>query len=120
MKKNRIALFKMFTSFRNLDCQGLAVRGKSDKDSNLTGLLYERKDNVPELAAQLNREETYKWLSHDVTNEILFEFSKAVLKQLGWKAKEAEWFGDIIEETADIANNVQVSFCFHIVDDNWH
>ena len=46
MMKNRIVLSKIFTSLQYLGCQGVAVRGKFDKDSNLIALLEERKNDI--------------------------------------------------------------------------
>ena len=99
MLKNRRALCKIFTSLRYLGCQGLAVRGKCEKVSNLIALLQERKLDVPELDAWLKSDEKYKWLSHDVSNEILQDFSKAVLRELAKKVKDVEYFGIILDET---------------------
>ena len=70
------------------------MRGKSDNDSNLISLLQERKNDVPDLATCLNRDEKYKWLSHDILDEILQELTKAVQRELMRQVKEGEYFGD--------------------------
>ena len=54
---------------------------------------------MPELDAWLKSDEKYKWLSHDVSNEILQDFSKAVLRELAKKVKDVEYFGIILDET---------------------
>ena len=46
MMKNRIVLSKIFTSLQYLGCQGVAVMGKFDRDSNLIALLEERKNDI--------------------------------------------------------------------------
>eukprot|EP00795_Rhopilema_esculentum_P009559 gene9559-17307_t len=120
MLKYRKALCTIFTSLRYLGCQGQAIRGKNEKDSNSITLLQERKNDVPELAAWLKRDEKYKWLSHDVSNEILQDFSKAVLRELAKKVKDVKYFGIMLDETSDVSNKEQISFCFRIVDDNFN
>ena len=94
----------IFTSLRYLGCQGQAIRGKKEKDSNLIALLQERKNDVPDLAAWLKRDEKYECLSHDVCNEILQDFSKAVLRELVKKVKDVEYFGIMLDETSDVSN----------------
>ena len=82
MKDNRVALVKIFTSLRYLGRQGLPVRGEVEEQSNLITLLEERADDVVELQKWLKRKEKFKWLSPEVTNEILKTFSYAILQQL--------------------------------------
>eukprot|EP00794_Sanderia_malayensis_P010290 gene10290-11350_t len=105
---------------RYLGCQGQAIRGNNEKDSNLIALLQERKNDVPELAAWPKGDEKYKWLSHDVSNEILQDFSKAVLRELVKKVKDVDYFGIMLDETSDGSNKEQIDFCFRIVDEDFN
>ena len=118
MKENRIALVAIFTSIRYLGRQGLAVRSHSGGNSNFEVLLDERKNDIPELDSWLKREERYKWLSPKILNEILFDFSHAVLRRLTNKVKLAEYFGIIMDETSDISGQEQISFCICIANDD--
>ena len=97
------------TSLRYLGWLGQAIRGKTEKDSNLIALLQERKNDVPDLAAWLKRDEKYKWVSHDVSNEILQDFNKAVLRELMKKVKDVEYFGIMLDETSVVSNKEQNS-----------
>ena len=118
MKENRIALVAIFTSIRYLGRQGLAVRSHSRGNSNFEVLLDERRNDIPELHSWLKREEKYKWLSPKILNEILFDFSHAVLRRLTNKVKLAEYFGIIMDETSDISGQEQISFCIRIANDD--
>lgn len=46
-----------------------SYKRKNEKVSILIALLQEEKNDVPELAAWLKRDEKYKWLSHNASNE---------------------------------------------------
>ena len=79
MKQNRVALVKIFTSLRYLGHQGLPIRGKTEEESNLITLLNERKDDVVELDVWLKRTEKFKWLSPEISDEILTDFNRGIL-----------------------------------------
>ena len=79
-----------------------------------------RKNDVPELAAWLKRDEKYQWLSHDVSNEILQDFSKALLRELVEIVKDVEYVGIMLDETSDVSNKEQIRFCFRIVDEDFN
>ena len=114
MKENRIALIKLFTSLRLLGRQGLPVRGKVDKESNLMNLRHERADDVVELRNWLKRKSKFKCLSPELTNEILNAFSHGILEQLRNEVLtvNAGYYGIILDETSDVANKEQINFCF--------
>nr|CAH7742351.1 unnamed protein product [Callosobruchus chinensis] len=59
----------MISTLRFLMTGGLAIRGHEDEHSNYIRLLNLRSEDIPELKAWLQRSK-YKWLSHDVTNEL--------------------------------------------------
>ena len=121
MKENRVALVKIFTSLRYLGRQGLPVRGKVEEESNLMTLLKERADDVVELHEWLRRKEKFKWLSPEITSEILKTFSHAILQQLKDEVMtiNAGYYGIILDETSDVANKEQISICFRVVQENF-
>ena len=55
MKDARTALMKIISSVQFLCKQGLAVRGQTDSDSNLTHLLKLRSEDIPEVKAWLEK-----------------------------------------------------------------
>ena len=121
MKENRIALVKIFTSLRLLGRQGLPIRGKVEEESNLMNLLDERADDVVELRNWLKRKSKFKWLSPEITNEILTAFSHGILEQLRNEVLTVNdgYYGIILDETSDVANKEQISFCFRVVQENF-
>jgi hypothetical protein len=81
MKDSRTALLTILSSVKFLCTQGLAVRGHTDEESNLMQLLQLRSADVPELNAWLVRT-AYKWLSHDIVNEMIEIEAQTVLRRV--------------------------------------
>ena len=98
-------MVKIFTNLRYLGHQGLPIRGKTEEESNLITLLNERKDDVVEVDV---------WLSPEISNEILTDFSCAILRELRDEVMtvNAGYYGIILDETSDVANKEQISSCF--------
>ncbi|XP_039279145.1 zinc finger MYM-type protein 1-like [Nilaparvata lugens] len=117
MKKARLALEIIFTTVKYLCRQGLAIRGHEDINSNFLQLLELRKKDVPELKDWLGRS-GYKWISHDVQNEIIDILGKSVVRSVLDKIKNSEHFSIIVDETSDISIHEQVSFCVRTVSDD--
>lgn len=117
MADAREALLAILSSVQYLSCQGLAIRGKTDEESNLTQLLKLRSQDIPELQSWLARKES-KWLSHDIPNEMMEIMAHDVLRTLLEEIKSAEFFSVIMDETADITVKEQVSICFRVVTEN--
>ena len=84
-------------------------------------LLEERADDVVELQKWLKRKEKFKWLSPEVTNEILKTFSYAILQQLKYEVMtiNAGYYCIILDETSDVANKEQISICFRVAQENF-
>ena len=97
MKEKGITLVAIFTSIRYLGRQGLAVRSHSGGNCNFEVLLDERRNDIPELNSWFQREENYKWPSPKISDEILFDYSHAVLRRLTNKVKLAENYGIIMD-----------------------
>ncbi|CAK6966905.1 unnamed protein product [Scomber scombrus] len=95
---------------------GLAIRGKTDEDSNPFQLLKLRARDIPELRSWLGRTE-HKWLSHDILNEMTEIMAHDVLSTLLGEIK-SNFYSVIMDETADISVREQVSICFRIVSDD--
>ncbi|XP_025415524.1 zinc finger MYM-type protein 1-like [Sipha flava] len=114
MNDARSTLLKIISSLY-LTRQGLPVRGHGDINSNIQQLLILRSDDVPELKSWLLRTK-YKWLSHDIQNEILSLLSDEVQLNIVSEIKNAFCYSIILDETRDISNIEQVSVCIRIVD----
>nr|CAH7721623.1 unnamed protein product [Callosobruchus chinensis] len=117
MKTARIALLKMISTLRFLMTGGLAIRGHEDEHSNYIRLLNLRSEDIPELKAWLQRSK-YKWLSHDVTNELSSILSHEILRKIIKLVQNAVYYSVVIDETSDITNHEQVTFYFRYVDTN--
>ncbi len=111
------ALLNILSSIRFLAQQGLALRGHNDDDSNLYQLLKLRSEDVPELKTWLGRT-NYRWLSHDVVNEILQMLADSVLRDIICEVKNEKYYSIMIDETSDIAVKEQVSLCIRSVNKN--
>lgn len=118
MQAATICLKKIFTSILFLVCQGLALRGHVDESSNFHNLLKLRSEDVPELKLWLNQT-SYKWMSHDIINEIITLLSMSVQRILIKKIKESDYFSLMLDETCDISVKEQMSVCFRTVDKNF-
>lgn len=116
MSDARTALLAILSSIQYLSCQGLAIRGKTDEDSNVFQLLKLRARDIPELRSWLGRTE-HKWLSHDILNEMTEIMAHDVLRTLLEEIK-SNFYSVIMDETADISVREQVSICFRIVSDD--
>jgi hypothetical protein len=115
MTEARIALSKIISSLRYLATCGLAVRGRVDESSNLHTLLHLRADDVNELKQWLQRS-GYKWISHDISNELLSIMSHMVLRQVSAVVQDVKFFSLIVDETSDASVNEQISICVRYVD----
>lgn len=115
MKTARTALLKIISTLRFLMTGGLAIRGHEDQNSNYIRLLKLRAQDIPELNSWLQRSK-YRWLSHDVTNELCTIISHEVLRKIIKQVQNAVYYSVMVDETSDISNHEQVTFCFRYVD----
>ncbi|KAJ8888629.1 hypothetical protein PR048_008121 [Dryococelus australis] len=104
------ALMAIFTTLRFLCSQGLNNRGHEDISSNFIQLLELRKEDVPGLKEWMEFS-SYKWLSHDIQNEIVDILRKLVLRSVVCEMKKREHFAIMVDETCDISVHEQVTFC---------
>lgn len=91
------------------------MRGKTDSTSNFNQLLSLRANDVTELQSWLARTK-YRWISHDIQNEILNIVAKSVLDQILREVNTALWYSIMVDETTDCSRNEQMVFCFRICD----
>lgn len=118
MKSAREALLRMLSSLRFLMVQGLAVRGHTDDNSNYHMLLDLVAEDNADLSSWLKRTK-YKWLSHDVVDELGSIMANEVLQNLIERLKQSQYFSIIVDETSDISQHEQVSICFRYVSDGF-
>lgn len=117
MTDARKALLAILSSIQYLLCQGLAIRGKTDEDSNLIQLLNVRAQEIPELKSWLAQKKS-KWLSHDILNEMTEIMAHDILRTLIKEVQSADFFSVILDETADITVKEQVSICLRFVTED--
>ena len=105
-------------------CHGWAERpGDDDDETNgrefVPGLVKLRvKEDIPELQAWLDREETSKWLSRDTLNEMTEIMSNDLLRMLKKETQSAEFFSVVMDEMSDFELKEQVSVCIRFVTEN--
>ena len=110
MNDARHSLSMIFSTLRFLAVQGLAIHGKNDESSNFRQLLHLRVQDSPILHKWLFLPQKYKWLSPDITNEILEGMAHATLRELCSEIKNA-FYSIMMDETTDISCKEQISFC---------
>lgn len=117
MKNALSIMLCIFTTVKFLCRQGLPIFGHEDVFYNFCQLLNLQKEDRPDLEDWLGRSK-YKWLSHDIQNEIVEILGQSVLKSVIKEAIKQEYFGIMVDETCDILVQEQVTFCIRTVDEN--
>ena len=112
----RHSLSMIFSTLRSLAVQGLAIRGKNDESSNFRQLLHLRAQDSPILHKWLFLPQKYKWLSPNITNEILEGMAHATLRELCSEIKNGKFYSIMMDETTDISCKEQISFCIRTVN----
>ena len=113
---------KISESIKLLARQGLAIRGHSDEEHNLNQVLRCRMADVEGLVAWIN---SRKYLTHEVTNEIIELKAHSLLRNLFVDIRAAKFFALICDETQDISDLEKFTISFRWVDfnyevqDNW-
>ena len=99
--------------------QGIAIRGQTESEGNLTQLLRTwSKDN--EVVKSYIRENRYT--SHQSVNELIEILGLSLLRNLLRKMKEVTgpaWFSIIADEATDCANTEQMNLSIRWVSDNY-
>ena len=107
-------LLKVLSSLRFLLRQGLAIRGHKESEGNLIQLLYLRSDDSPQLAKWLKNQQ---YLSPEIINELITLMGNDLLRQLLSSIHAATWYAILADETADVANQEQLSVSIRWVGD---
>ena len=116
---SRHALKMIFTTLRYLAAQGIPIRGKTEEDSNFRRLIKLRASDSSILNKWINREEKYKWLSPEISNEILEIMAHSTLRKLVSELQSSRHFGVMLDETPDISCSEQISVCFRKVTEQF-
>jgi hypothetical protein len=74
-----------------------------------------RGDDSDELQQWL-RIQQYKWLSHDIQNELLEIRAHSVLQKVLVTVRSHKYFAIMADDTTDVAVTQQMSICFRSVD----
>lgn len=108
----------IISTLKFLARQGLAVRGHTETSGNFSQLLMARGCDVPELAAFMQRRNSF--LSHDIQNEILETMAHDVLRSIirDIMQSKSQYFSVIVDETTDASTKEQVSICLRWLDDD--
>ena len=114
MKESREALDKIISNVALLARQVLAIRGHTDKTSNLSQFLKVRGTYVSHLSSWLQRTK-YKWIWHEIINELLEMIAPEIIRVITAKIKKVKYFSIMLDETSDISVMEQVSSCVRSV-----
>ena len=112
-KYRREMLMKVLSSLRFLVCQGLAICGHKEEDSNLVQLLKCRSEDIHGLETWIK---DGRYLSHDIINELIEMMAHQLLRGILNEIKNATWFALIADETRDISGLEQFAISLRWVD----
>ena len=98
---HREGLIKQLTAMKFLLRQGLAIRGRHEKDKNLYQLLLTWAKDSESVADWLKQG---RFLAHDHINELVSLMGQDVLRKVlaRMKSSEPSWFSIIADEATDI------------------
>lgn len=113
----RSALQIIFTSVQYLARQGLAFRGHTVDEGNFMQILKLRTRDNPKFHRWVDRKVDYT--TPQAQNEILLQFSHAVVRQIAQDVKANRIFSVIVDGTQDAGRKEQMSVCIRHVDDNF-
>ena len=116
---NLKALRGIFNAVLLCGRQGLTLRGQTDESSNFRQIINVIAKHDGNMQVWLTRQNTYKWLCHDIMNEILEMTSHAVLRDLVKEVQVAKYFFIICDETTDVSTTEQLFICVRYVDSAW-
>lgn len=115
--EGRSALEIIFTSVQYLARQGLAFRGHTVDEGNFMQILKLRTRDNPKFHRWVDRKVDYT--TPQAQNEILLQFSHAVVRQIAQDVKTNRIFSVIVDGTQDAGRKEQMSVCIRHVDDNF-
>ena len=109
-------LIKVMESVKFLVRQGLPIRGHTDDESNLLQLLKCRTTDVEGLEAWIS---SGKYLSNEVTNEIVELMAHHLLRNLLGAIRIAKYFSIIADETQDVSGLEQFAISLRWVGSSY-
>ena len=86
---------------------GLATRGHIDENSNYHALLELVAEDNSNLSSWVQRTK-YRWLSHDITNELGSIMANEVLQNLIKFLKDSQYYSIIMDETSDACQHLSL------------
>ena len=119
-EQNRKCLKIIIEYVRVLARQSLALRGhESEFNSNLHQFLLVEARKNSEFSKWLNRK-TCRYTSPKAQNELLKIMALDILRSVVEKIKASHFYSIMADETADVSNIEQLSFCIRSVDSNFN
>ena len=107
---------KQLSSLQFLLRQGLAIRGHTDEESNLSQLLKLRCEDEKNLRSWLQEK---KYGSPEIINECITLFASEVVNNILNEIRAAKYFSILADETKDVQNKEQLSLCLRWVDNQF-
>ena len=92
--------------------QGLALRDQTDESSNFRQIINLIAKHNRDMQASLTRQNTYKWPSHDIINEILKMTLHAVLRDLMKEVQVAKCFSIICDKATNVSTRSSCPYVF--------
>lgn len=116
MQQNRYCLLKVIECIQFLGRQGLALQGKTEKESNFLQLFRVMAKNDSILTEWLGQVRD-KYTSHDIQNEIIHLMAEQLVQKLALEIKNGPFFSVIADEYTDAANKEQLTICIRWISD---
>lgn len=113
----RFCLHKIFETIKFLAVQDIPMRGHTENESNFRQLINLRCLDNEKLHSWMQRT-TYKWLSHDIINEITSILARQIVDEIVKGISSKQFFAFMADETTDISKKEQMSANFRVVEDN--
>ena len=109
---------KQLEAMKFLLRQGIALRGHSEEEENLPHLLALWSGDSAVVKDWIK---AWKYMSHDIVNELITLMGLNVLRQLLVKIKSCDpfWYAIIVDEATDVSGKEQCNLSIRHVDDNY-
>lgn len=113
----RFCLYKSFETIKFLAVQDIPMRGHKESESNFLQLIKLRCLDNEKLRSWMQRT-TYRWLSHDIINEITSILARQIINKTVKAILSKPFYSFMADETTDISKKEQLSANFRVVEDN--
>lgn len=116
MENNRV--MKILPCIKFLGRQGIALRGDGDEsDGNFLQLLTFLGEN-DSMAYDWAKRKQNKYISHEIQNELLKIMALHILRHIADHLQKSPFLTIMIDETANVSNQEQVTIIMRSVDDD--